>query len=161
MALTKATEKDKLVNQELYKSAISSLLYLTTRTRPNIAYAVSNVARFCSKPTMEHWKYVKHMRYLNGTSKYGLLYEKEEETDFVGYSDANWTVDLDDRRSTSGYLFKLSGAAVSWRSKRQTCASLSTTEAEYMALTINLQYVWQRICRDRPANVNRSDYTLP
>ena len=116
--LTKATEDSKLFNQELHQSAIGSLLYLSTRIRPDIAYAVSNVARFCSKPTMEHWNSIKHiMRYLNGTWNYGLLYDKEKATDFIGYSDADWAGDLDDRRSTSGYLFKLSRAAVSWRSK--------------------------------------------
>ena len=116
--LTKATEDSKLFNQELYQSAIGSLLYLSTRTRPDIAYAVSNVAIFCPKPTMEHWKSIKHiMRYLNGTRNYGLLYDKEKVTDFIGYSDADWAGDLDDRRSTSGYLFKLNGAAVSRRSK--------------------------------------------
>ena len=76
--LTKATEDRKLFNQELYQSAIGSLLYFSTRTRLDIAYAVSNVARFSSKPTMEHWKSIKHiMRYLNGTRNYGLLYDRE------------------------------------------------------------------------------------
>ena len=119
--LTKATEDSKLFNQELYQSAIGSLLYLSTRARPDIACAVSNVVRFCSKPTMEHWKSIKHiMLYLNGTRNYGLLYEKEKVTDFIGYSDADWTGDLDDGRSNSGYVFKLSGAAVSWRSKKES-----------------------------------------
>ena len=134
--LTKATEDSKLFNSELYQSAIGSLLYLSTRTRLDIAYAVSNVARFCSKPTMEHWKSIKHiMRYLT-TRNYGLLYDKEKVTDFIGYSDADWAGDLDDRRSTSGYLFKLSGAAVSWRGKKKkkSCVALTTAEAEYMAL---------------------------
>ena len=58
---------------------------------------------------MEHWKFIKHiMHYLNGTWNYGLLYDKEKVTDFIGYSDADWAGDLDDRRSTSGYVFKLS-----------------------------------------------------
>ena len=104
--LTKAIEDSKLFNQELYQTAIGSLLYLSTR--PDIAYAVSNVARFCSKPTMEYWKSIKHiMCYLNGTRNYGLLYDKKV-TDFIGYSDVDWASDLDDRRSTSGYIFKLS-----------------------------------------------------
>ena len=112
--LTKPTEDSKLFNQELYQSAIGSLVYLYTRTRPDIANAVSNVARFCSKPTMEHWKSIKHiMRYLNGTRNYGLLHDKEKVTDFIEYSDANWAVDLDGYRLTSGYIFQLSGAAVS------------------------------------------------
>ena len=147
--LTKATENNKLFNQELYQSAIGSLLYLSARTRPDITYAVSNVARFCSKPTMEHWKSIKHiMCYLNGTRNY--VYDKEKVTDFIGYSDADWAGDLDDCRSTSGYLFKLSGAAVSWRSKKQSCVALSTAEAEYMALASAAQEtVWmQRLQND-------------
>ena len=140
--LTKATEDSKLFNQELYQSAVGNLLCLSTRTRPDIAYAVSNIARFCSKPTMEHWKSIKHiMCYLNGTWNYGLLYDKEKVTDFIGYSDADWAGDLDDCRSTSGYLFKLSGAAVSWRSKKQSCVALSTAVVEYMALTSAAQEV--------------------
>ena len=149
--LTKATEDSKLFNQQLYQSAIGSLLNLSTRTRPDIAYAVSNVARFCFKPTMEHWKSIKHIvRYLNGTRNYGLLYDKEKVMDFIGYSDADLAGDLDDRRSTSGYLFKLSGAAVSWRSKKQSCVALSTAEAEYIALaSAAKEAVWmQRLQND-------------
>ena len=149
--LTKATEDSKLFNQELYQSAIESLLNLSTRTRRDIAYAVSNVARFCSKPTIEHWKSIKHiMGYLNGTRNYGLLYDKEKVTDFIGYSDADWAGDLDDRWSSSGYIFKLSGAAVSWRSQKHSCVALSTAEAEYMASASAAQEaVWmQRLQND-------------
>ena len=87
------------------------------------------------------------MRYLNGTRNYGLLYDKEKVTDFIGYSHAGWAGDLDDRRSTSSYLFKLSEAAVSWRSKKQSCVALSTAEAEYRALasaaqeTVRIQHL--------------------
>ena len=100
---------------------------------------------------MEHWKSIKHiMRYPNGTRNYGLLYDKEKVMDFIGYSDADWADDLDDRRSTSGYLFRLSGAAVSWRSKKQSCVALSTAAAEYMALGSAAQEaVWmQRLQND-------------
>ena len=99
---------------------------------------------------MEHWKSIKHiMRYLNGVRNYGLLYDKEKVMDFIGYSDADWAGDLDDRRSTSGNLFKLSEAAVSWRSKK-SCVALSTAEAEYMALASAAQEaVWmQRLQND-------------
>ena len=89
---------------------------------------------------MEYWKSMKHiMHYLNGTREYWLLYKKEEETNIVGYLDTDWAGDLDDRRSTSGYQFKLSGAVVSWRRKRHTCVALFTTEAEYMAMAIAAQ----------------------
>ena len=85
------------------------------------------------------------MRYLQGTSNFGLLYTKEESNECVGYSDADWAGNLDDRRSTSGYIFKINGAAVSWLSKKQSCVALSTAEAEYMALANTTQEaIWMR-----------------
>ena len=74
------------------------------------------------------------MRYLRGTRNYGLVYSKDGSKDILGYLDADWAGDVNDRKSTSGYLYLISGAAVSWRSKKQTCVTLSTAEAEYMAL---------------------------
>ena len=75
------------------------------------------------------------MRYHKGTVKLGLLYSKDGSRKCIGYSDAVWARDIDDHKSTSGYLFQVSGAAVSWRSKRQSCVALSTAEAEYMVLS--------------------------
>ena len=85
------------------------------------------------------------MRYLRGTRNYGLLYSKDGSKDILGYSDADWAGDVNDRKSTSGYLYLISGAAVSWRSKKQTCVALSTAEAEYMALASAAQEaMWMR-----------------
>ena len=65
------------VDQQLYQSAVGCLLYLSVATRPDIAYAVGNVAKFCAKPTKQHWTAVKRIfRYLRGTQKYGLLYNR-------------------------------------------------------------------------------------
>ena len=78
-------------------------------------------------------------RYLRGTSDYGLCYQGRPGLDRVldirGFVDADWAGDLDQRRSTSGYVFNLFGGAVSWMSKKQSVVALSTTEAEYMAAT--------------------------
>ena len=141
--LVKATEDDECVDQQLYQSAVGSLLYLSTATRPDITYAVSNVAKYSTK---HHWIAVKRiLRYLKGTLNYGLFYSKDGSTECVGFSDSDWGGDLDDRKSTSGYLFQISGAAVSWRSKKQTCVALSTAEAEYMALASAAQEaMWLR-----------------
>ena len=85
------------------------------------------------------------MRYLQGTKNFGLLYSKEGSKECVGYSDADWAGDLDNWRSTSCYVFKISGAAVSWCSKKQTCVALSTAEAEYMALANAIQEaIWMQ-----------------
>jgi len=75
--LVKGAVEDTCVDQQLYQSAVGSLLYLSIATRPDITYAVSNVAKFCAKPTKEHWVAVKRIfRYLKGTQQYGLLYSK-------------------------------------------------------------------------------------
>ena len=145
--LLKATEESELVDQGLYQSAVGSLLYLATRSRPDIAYAVSSVARFCSKPTRSHWTAVKRIfRYLKGTTSLGLLYTKRANQDgLVGYSDADWAGDCNDYKSTSGYLFQIGGTVVTWKSKKQSCVALSTAEAEYMALASAAQEaVWIR-----------------
>ena len=70
------------------------------------------------------------LRYLKGTLDYGILYQKQESNKCVGFSDADWARDVNDRKSTSGYLFQISGGAVSWRSKKQECVALSTAEAD-------------------------------
>eukprot|EP00253_Pinus_taeda_P004725 PITA_04725 len=86
-------------------------------------------------------------RYLRGTSDYGLCYQGRPGLDKVldihGFVDADWVGNLDQRRSTSGYVFKLLGGAVSWMSKKQSVVALSTTEAEYMAAThASKEAVW-------------------
>ena len=91
MKLVKATYDCYEVDQGLYQLVVRSLLYLSSRTRPYITYAVSNVAQFSTKPNRQHWTAVKRiMRYLRGTSNFGLLYTKEESKECVGYSDADW-----------------------------------------------------------------------
>ena len=121
-------------------------MYLSVSTRPDIAYAVSNIARFTTNPQKEHWTALKRvLRYLKGTTKHGILYQKEESDQFIGYSDADWAGDLSDRKSTSGYIFILSGGPISWSSRKQKCTALSTAEAEYISLSGAAQEcVWLR-----------------
>ena len=134
-----AHDKDELFDVDVYQSAVGALLYLSTRTRPDLCYAVSNVARFCTKPTKVHWQAIKRIfRYLRGTSNLGILYSNEY-TGCFGYSDADWAGDLNDRKSTSGYCFYMNNAVISWKSNKQTCVALSTAEAEYVALSAATQ----------------------
>ena len=144
--LEKASEDSERVDQGLYQSAVGSLLYLSVGTRPAITYAVNNVARYCADPAKEHWIAVKRiMRYLKGTKDFGLQYTKEGRKDCVGFSDADWAGNSDDRRSITGYMFQISGAAVTWKSRKQQCVALSTAEAEYMALSSAAQEaIWMR-----------------
>lgn len=64
----------------------------------------------------------------------GILYTKDGKSSVVGYTDADWAGDVDDRKSTSGYVFLLSGGPISWKSQKQKCVALSTAEAEYVAM---------------------------
>ena len=78
-----------------------------TLTRPDIAFVVGNVARFCSNPTEEHWVAVKLiLRHLKGTTSYGLEHSRNNDDEFIlsGYSDASWAGEIKDQKSTSGYL---------------------------------------------------------
>ena len=145
MKLCKKTESEEEVDKVKYQSAVGSLLYLSTRSRPDIAFAVGNAARYCSQPSQTHWSAVKRvLRYLKGTTDLGLLYQ-HANVNLVGYSDADWAGDTNDRKSTSGYVFMMSGSAISWRSKKQTSVALSTAEAEYIALSSATQEaMWLR-----------------
>ena len=85
------------------------------------------------------------MRCLKCTVCLGLLYRKDGSSDCIGYCDADWAGDTDDRKSMSGYMFQISGAAISWRSKKQSCVALSIAEAEYIALASAAQEaIWMR-----------------
>ena len=88
--LVKVSAVCELVNMEMYQSAVGSLLYLSTKTRPDIAYAVGNDARFCSRSSVQQWKAVKRiLRYLRGTVNYGLMYSQNQDDVAFGYSDTD------------------------------------------------------------------------
>eukprot|EP00253_Pinus_taeda_P023034 PITA_23034 len=149
----KTQEEEEDMSCVPYASAVGSLMYAMVCTILDIAHAVGVLSRFMSKPGKEHWTAVKRVfRYLRGTSDYGLCYQGRPELDRVldtrGFVDADWAGDLDQRRSTSGYVFNLFGGEVNWMSKKQSVVALSTTEAEYMAAThASKEAVWlQRLC---------------
>ncbi|WKA07403.1 hypothetical protein VitviT2T_025235 [Vitis vinifera] len=117
-----------------YASVVGSLMYSMVCTRPDIAYAVGVVSRFLSNPGRLHWEAVKWiMRYLQGTSKLKLTFGSGKPV-LVGYTDSDMSRDVDNRRSTSGYLMTFSGGVVSWQSRLQKCVALSTTKAEYIVV---------------------------
>lgn len=117
-----------------YKEAVGALLYISTTTRPDISYAVGQVAKFNHNPGLTHWRAVKRIfRYLAGTRKHGIFFSPKEDQGVVGFTDADHAGDLDDRGSTSGCVFLCHGGSISWFSRKQNCTSLSTTEAEFVA----------------------------
>ena len=141
-----STDDDKPFDIELYQKAVGSLLYLATKTRPDISYAVNSVAKYCVKPNVNHWCAVKRIfRYLKGTINLGISYERSKTKECLGFSDADWAGDNSDRKSTSGFCFSLNSGLISWRSSKQSCVALSTAEAELVALSSAAQEaVWLR-----------------
>eukprot|EP00253_Pinus_taeda_P009996 PITA_09996 len=127
----KAQEEEEDMSRVPYASVVDSMMYAMVYTRPEIAHAVGALSRIMSKPRKEHWTTVKWVfRYLRGTSDYGLCYQGrlglDKMLDIHGFVDADWARDLDQRRSTSGYVFNLFVGAVSWMSKKQYVVALST-----------------------------------
>ncbi|XP_047341240.1 homeobox-leucine zipper protein GLABRA 2-like [Impatiens glandulifera] len=103
-------------------------------TRPDIAYAVSKLSRYTSNPGNNHWKtIVRLLRYLRNTRDYGLHYTRHPVV-IEGYTHANWISNMKDSKSTSGYVFTLRGAAISWKSSKQTVIVKSTMKSEFITL---------------------------
>nr|GEX04851.1 zinc finger, CCHC-type [Tanacetum cinerariifolium] len=115
------------VSQFEYSRIIGMLMYLMTSTRPDLAYAVSRLSRYTSNPSNAHWKAITRvLHYLRYSRDYGLHYDRHPAV-IEGYSDANWISDINYSRSTRG-------AAISWKSSKQTVIAKSTMESEFIAL---------------------------
>ena len=138
------------VDPTKYKQMIGCLMYLTV-SRPDLMYVMGLVSRYMEKPTELHMMAVKRvLRYLRGTTELGICYQKKGRSDgLIAYSDSDYAGDLDDRRSTSGYVFMMSSGAVAWSSKKQAIVTLSTTEAEFIsAAACACQAIWmQRVLK--------------
>jgi hypothetical protein len=126
--------KGQGINQLRYSQIIGSLMYLAGATRPDISFAINKLSRFTFNLGSDHWCTLERvMRYLRGTSTYELYYTRYPAV-LEGYSDSNWISDADEIKATSGYAFTIGGAAVSWRSRKQTILTKSTMKAELVAL---------------------------
>lgn len=133
-----------------YQEAVGSLMYAAQVSRPDICFALSVVSRFNHNPSKIHWQAVKRIfRYLKGTTNTKLVYRRNSDAKLIGFCDADHAGDADDGKSTTAYVFMLNGSAISWNSKKQPTVALSTTEAEYMALTAAAQEaIWLRNLND-------------
>jgi len=150
--LTKAdgpeNEDDRVkMRSKPYRSLVGSLMYLACGTRPDIAIAVAKLSRFLENPGQKHWDAgIRVVRYLLKTKDLGITYSGQLGMQLEAYSDADWAGNRDNRRSVSGMMLMLCGAPVVWRSVFQKTVALSSTEAEYMALSECVkEVVWMRL----------------
>ncbi|KAG6465891.1 hypothetical protein O3G_MSEX015473 [Manduca sexta] len=126
---------DKKDERFCYRNLIGCLMYIAVCSRPDIAHAVSLLSQYNESFTETHWKAAKRvLRYLKGTLNYGLVFQKGG-LEVTGHVDADWAGNDVDRKSYTGFIFKIGNSLVSWESRKQRTVALSSTEAEYMALS--------------------------
>ncbi|GJS91424.1 retrovirus-related pol polyprotein from transposon TNT 1-94 [Tanacetum coccineum] len=135
----------KAVDPTHYHGMVGTLMYLTA-SRPDLTFVVCMCARYQAKPTKKHLHVVKRIfKYLRGTVNRGLWYPKDSSIALTAYADADHAGCQDTRRSTSGSMQLLGERLVSWSSKRQKSVVISSTEAEYIALSgCCAQVLWMR-----------------
>ncbi|XP_042016432.1 secreted RxLR effector protein 161-like [Salvia splendens] len=133
-----------------YANIVGSIMYAMISTRPDLAQAISVTSRFMADHGRQHWQALKWtLTYLKGVGGFGILYKGDvvlEGDALVGHCNSDFAGNLDNRKSQSGCIFTLYGGAISWKSGLQSMVALSTTEAEYMALTAAVkESLWLRV----------------
>jgi hypothetical protein len=128
------TQDTPFSHMAMYQRALGQLNWLVRGTRPDLAFVVHKLSQHCHQPYEKHWTGVRRVfRYLNHSQRLGIRYGPRR-SDLIGYSDADYAADTQDRRSTMGYVYTLNGAAVTWAARKQQSIATSTTEAEYVGL---------------------------
>lgn len=132
--LTRDKESDHTT--EPFAELLGMLQWVANGTRPDIQFAVNRLSQFLRRPTDLHWRAAIHvLRYLNTTKSLRLKLGSDKGNSLHGFSDSDWASTTEDRRSTTGWIFRYGGGAVSWKSRRQPTVALSSTEGEYMAIS--------------------------
>jgi len=153
--LLKATPHDKRCEIKLYQELVGSLNHLAAFSRFDIANAVSRLSQFLQDPSETHWTAARHvLRYLKRYRNLYITYGGERELSVLGYSDADWASDPNDRKSFTGYVFMINEGAVSWSSYKQPTMATSTTAAEYMAMSDTSREVVARLHLFEELNIN-------
>jgi hypothetical protein len=117
-----------------YALAVRSLMYAQVCTCPNLTFVTGMLGRYQKNPGISHWNGInKALRYIQGTKGLMLRYERSDSLEIVGYSDLDFVGYLNTDRSTSGYVFKLVGGAISWSSSKQTVMTSSMMYAKFVA----------------------------
>lgn len=122
--------------ENVCRQIIGCLMYAACGTRPDICATISILSRYQDRASNMLLVALKRvLRYIKHTLDYKLIYNCNDD-ELVGFCDADWGGDLTDRKSTTGYCFKYANCLVSWCSKKQSTVSISSTEAEYVAMSM-------------------------
>ena len=139
---------------EIYRSGVGSLIYLVKHARPDIANIVRELAKCMSGASIAALtELLRVIKFVLSTANYGLCKEpkmqEDKMWDLVVYSGSDWAGDKDSRRSVSGYIMYLLGVPILWKSKLQQTIALSSTKAEYFALSEaakGIKFLIQSLC---------------
>lgn len=135
--LEKETDESKVLKEVPYRELIGTLLFISGNLRPDVLYAVSQLAQHCERPNLQHWTQCKRvLKYLMHTVVKGISIIKTGSTGLSGYLDSNFA-----EESTMRYVVMVGDSVVSWRSCKQTIISLSVAEADFIALATLAQKV--------------------
>ena len=143
-------QQDNIAPNIPYRQAVGSLMYLMLTTRPDIAAALNKISQYSSNFDNSHWTAAKRiLRYIKGTRNHGLSLggnsKSKSDVELLGYCDSDYAGDLDDRRSTTGYLFFINECLVSWQTHKQATVATSTSQAEYQAVSsASREAIWLR-----------------
>lgn len=120
---------------ELYRCLVGKLNFLT-HTRPDLAYSVQTLSQFMQQPSCSHFSALQHLlHYVHSIAGQGILLKASDKLTLQAYSDSDWGAFPDSRRSITGYLLLLGSSPISWKSKKESTVSESSSEAEYKAMS--------------------------
>lgn len=125
------------VTEKPFRELVGCLMYLMLGTRPDICFSINYFSRYQDQASDETWSNIKRiLRYLKGTKGVGLVYKRHKNIEpiLTCFVDADWAGDCYDRKSVTGFVFKIYDSSFLWVTRKQNCVSLSTTEAELVAL---------------------------
>ena len=133
----RSTAEDEIINMETFRSFVGRILFACGKTEPIISNACRELTSHLTAPNEEHWKALTHLiGYLKTGSFQGIKLRMPSDSRVVAYVDADYASDRNDRKSISGYLVTIGGCLVSWQSKKQTGVTLSSTESEFVAMSM-------------------------
>jgi len=136
-------ENGTKVDATLYNQIVVSLMYLTA-TRPDLMFVMSLISRFMACPTQQHFATTKRvLRYLKGTVNYGVFYKRGGVSDLIGFTNSDYAGDMEDSKSTSGYVFMMSGGAVAWSSRKQPIVTYRLQKLS-LCVAYACQAIWMR-----------------
>eukprot|EP00961_Rhodomonas_salina_P112879 1518615-Rhodomonas_salina.1 len=124
--------------QEEYRAIVGHISYLVQMTRPDLAFAFAELSKFVQAPGLVHLRAARRvLAYLVATSELGITYSRPEDPSQVnrlfGWVDSDYAADPDTRKSVTGYIISMNNGPIAWKSKRQSCVTLSSAEAEFVA----------------------------